>query len=140
MSKSTHHYPQGNRQEEASYKTIISNLKKRHGKKGMTANELPAALLAHRTGPCQGTGESLFSLVFRMEAVILAEIEVPSFEERISMAKRINKRLNAQERAGFNLRKARTIFDSNLEVPMSSSLYYNPQVKKKDDYLLKNYS
>jgi len=79
LSHSTPRYPQENRQAEAMNKTIISNLKKKlNAYKGAWFGELQNVLWAVRTTPRRATGETPFSLVYGMEAVIPAEIKVPS--------------------------------------------------------------
>ncbi|KAG7543161.1 Integrase catalytic core [Arabidopsis thaliana x Arabidopsis arenosa] len=78
LSYSTPRYPQGNGQAEASNKTILSNLKKRlSARKGGWYDELQPVLWAYRTTPRRATGETPFSLVYGMEAVVPAELNVP---------------------------------------------------------------
>lgn len=85
MSKSTPQYPQGNRHAKSAHKTFVSNLKKLlEGKKGRWTNELPEALWTYKTSPRRATGESPFSLLYRMEAVIPAEMEVPSLRRKFA--------------------------------------------------------
>ncbi len=58
---------------------ILSCLKKKlTEKKGKWAEELPYVLWADRTTPKVATGQTPFSLVYGCEAVIPAEIDVPS--------------------------------------------------------------
>ena len=79
LSRSTPRYPQGNGQAEAMNKTIISNLKKKLNEyKGAWFGELQNVLWAVRTTPRRATSETPFALVHGMEAVIPAEIKVPS--------------------------------------------------------------
>ncbi|KAG7584012.1 Ribonuclease H-like superfamily [Arabidopsis suecica] len=79
LSRSTPRYPQGNGQAEAMNKTVLSTLKKKlKAHKGAWFNELQSVLWAIRTTPRRATGETPFSLVYGMEAVIPAEIFVPS--------------------------------------------------------------
>ncbi|KAG7530117.1 Integrase catalytic core [Arabidopsis thaliana x Arabidopsis arenosa] len=79
LSRSTPRYPQGNGQAEAMNKTVLSTLKKKlKSHKGAWFNELQSVLWAIRTTPRRATGETPFSLVYGMEAVIPAEIFVPS--------------------------------------------------------------
>ena len=60
-------------------KTIISNLKKKLNEyKGAWFGELQNVLWAVRTTPRRATSETPFALVHGMEAVIPAEIKVPS--------------------------------------------------------------
>ncbi|KAG7583672.1 Ribonuclease H-like superfamily [Arabidopsis suecica] len=78
MSYSTPRYPQGNGQAEASNKTILSNLKNRlRAQKGGWYDELQPVFWAYRTNPRRATGETPFSLVYGMEAVVPAELNVP---------------------------------------------------------------
>ncbi|KAG7556987.1 Integrase catalytic core [Arabidopsis suecica] len=78
LSYSTPRYPQGNGQAEASNKTILSNFKKRlSARKGGWYDELLPMLWAYRTTPRRATGETPFSLVYGMEAVVPAELNVP---------------------------------------------------------------
>ncbi|KAG7588540.1 Ribonuclease H-like superfamily [Arabidopsis suecica] len=78
LSYSTPRYPQGNGQAEASNKTILSNLKKRlSARKGGWYDELQPVLWAYRTTPRRATGETPFSLVYGMEVVVPAELNVP---------------------------------------------------------------
>ncbi|KAG7585636.1 Ribonuclease H-like superfamily [Arabidopsis thaliana x Arabidopsis arenosa] len=75
---STPRYPQENGQAEASNKTILSNLKKHlSARKGGWYDELQPVLWAYRTTPRRATGETPFSLVYGMEAVVPAELNVP---------------------------------------------------------------
>ena len=48
------------------------------GAKGRWAEELPNVLWAYRTTPKRSTGETLFSLTYRVEAVIPAEVNLCS--------------------------------------------------------------
>ncbi|KAG7557044.1 Integrase catalytic core [Arabidopsis suecica] len=78
LSYSTPRYPQGNGQAKASNKTILSNLKERlNARKGGWYDELQPVLWAYRTTPRRATGETPFSLVYGMEAVVPAELNVP---------------------------------------------------------------
>ncbi|KAG7567536.1 Ribonuclease H-like superfamily [Arabidopsis thaliana x Arabidopsis arenosa] len=78
LSYSTLRYPQGNGQAEASNKTILSNLKKRlNSRIGGWYDELQPVLWAYRTTPRRAMGETPFSLVYGMEAVVPAEQNVP---------------------------------------------------------------
>ena len=76
---STLGYPQSNGQAEATNKTIVNELKKRlDSVKGRWAKELPNVLWAYRTTPKRSTGETLFSLTYGAEAMILAEVNLCS--------------------------------------------------------------
>jgi len=70
-------YPQGNGQAEVANKTILSNLKKHlNHLKGGWYDELQLVLWAYRTTPRRSTGKTPFSLVYGMEAVVLAKLNV----------------------------------------------------------------
>ena len=78
---STPGHPQANGQVEAANKMIKDNLKmKLERLKGAWADELPMVLWAHNTTPKKATGETTFSLVFETEAVIPAEVGLPSYK------------------------------------------------------------
>ena len=73
-------HPQANGQVEAVNKTIKENLKKKlEEKKGAWAEELPFVLWAYRTTTRTATRETPFSLTNGVEAVIPAEIGIPTY-------------------------------------------------------------
>ena len=77
---STRGHPQANDQVEADNKTIKDNLKKKLERlKGVWFDELPMVLWAHCTTPKKAIGETLFSLMFGTEAIIPAEVGLPSY-------------------------------------------------------------
>ena len=76
---STPAYLQSNGQAEAINKTILNGLKKMlDGAKGRWVEELPNVLWVYQTTPRHSTGETLFSLTYGVEAVILAEVNLCS--------------------------------------------------------------
>ncbi|XP_075651868.1 uncharacterized protein LOC142622298 [Castanea sativa] len=76
---STPAYSQSNGQAEATNKEIVNGLKKRlEGAKGKWAKELPNVLWAYQTTPRRSKGETPFSVTYRAEAVILAEVNLCS--------------------------------------------------------------
>ena len=76
---STPTHPQSNGQAEAVNKTILNELKRRLDRaKGRWVEELPNVLWAYRTTPRRSTGETLFSLTYGVEAVILTEVSLCS--------------------------------------------------------------
>ncbi|XP_010424741.1 PREDICTED: uncharacterized protein LOC104709897 [Camelina sativa] len=78
LNKSPPRYPQGNGQAEAMNKVILANLKKRlDSRKGRWPDELQGVLWAIRTTPRRATNETPFSLVYGVDAVVPADIEVP---------------------------------------------------------------
>lgn len=57
----------------------MDNIKRRlDEKKGFWADELPGVLWAYRTTPHSATGETPFALAFGVEAVVPAEVGIPS--------------------------------------------------------------
>lgn len=73
-------HPQANGQVKATNKTILNILKKRLGnQKGEWAEELPSTLWAYRISVRTPTEETPFSLVYGMEAMIQAEVAVPTY-------------------------------------------------------------
>ncbi|CAA7047599.1 unnamed protein product, partial [Microthlaspi erraticum] len=77
LSFATPRHPQSNGQAESSNKTIIQMLKKRlESAKGKWVEELPGVLWAYRTTSKIATGETPYSLVYGMEAVVPSEVTV----------------------------------------------------------------
>ena len=71
---STPTYPQWNGHVEAINKVIVGGLKKRlDDVKGKWVEELPHVLWTYRTTPCRSTGETPFSMIYGVEAVIPLE-------------------------------------------------------------------
>ncbi|XP_070014398.1 uncharacterized protein [Nicotiana sylvestris] len=76
---STPYHPVGNGQAELTNKVIINNLKKRlEEPKGNWPELLPGVLWAYHTTTKTSTGETPFSLVYGVEALIPVEIGEPS--------------------------------------------------------------
>ncbi|XP_019230466.1 PREDICTED: uncharacterized protein LOC109211386 [Nicotiana attenuata] len=72
---STHYHPSGNAQAESKNKTILQNLKKRlTDSKQKWKEVLPEVLWAYRTTSKSSTGETPFSLVNSVEALIPLEV------------------------------------------------------------------
>ncbi|XP_059635300.1 uncharacterized protein LOC132277463 [Cornus florida] len=69
----------GNGQAEASNKNLIRILSRTLEEKPSTwVEQLPLALWAYRTSAKRSTGQTLFSLVYAMEAVLPIDIAVPA--------------------------------------------------------------
>lgn len=109
---STLAYPQSNSQVEAVNKVIVSGLRRRlEGAKGNWAEELSNVLWAYRTTPKRSTGETPFSLTYRAEAVIPAEVSICStrvagFDPSINnemLAERLDKLEECREVATIRL-------------------------------------
>lgn len=72
-------HPQANGQVEVTNRTIPKGLKTSLGKaKGDWVDNVPNVLWAYRTMPHTATGETPYSLVYGTEAVIPADIGLPS--------------------------------------------------------------
>ncbi|XP_021750302.1 uncharacterized protein LOC110715990 [Chenopodium quinoa] len=73
-------HPQSNGQAEAANKQVLSALKKKiEDAKGLWADLVPKILWANKTTTKETTGESPFNLAFGSEAVIPAEVGLPTF-------------------------------------------------------------
>ena len=76
---STPAYPQGNGQAETINNVIVNALKKRlDDAKGKWVEKLPHVLWTYRTTPRQSTGESPFSMMYGVEAIIPLETSFPT--------------------------------------------------------------
>ncbi|GJV21592.1 reverse transcriptase domain-containing protein [Tanacetum coccineum] len=74
-------HPQANGLVERANRSLMEGIKTRLGReKAGWVDELPNVLWAHRTSIKQSNGETPFSLTYGSEAVILAEIGMPSYE------------------------------------------------------------
>ena len=74
-------HPQSNGQVEAANKTIKRLLKIRLGaKNGAWVDELSGVLWAYKTTHKTATGETLFALAFRHEAVVPAKIRTTTHQ------------------------------------------------------------
>ncbi|KAK9079767.1 hypothetical protein SSX86_001440 [Deinandra increscens subsp. villosa] len=73
-------HPQANGQVERTNRSIVSGIKARLGKEGKGwLNELPSVIWAIRTTERTSHGHTPYSLTFGSEAVIPAEIGIPTF-------------------------------------------------------------
>jgi len=142
VSYYTPRFPQGNGKAEAANKTILSNLKKRFNHlKGGWLDELQPVLWAYRITPESSIGETPFSLVYGMEAVIPAKLnvhglrrtEAPLNEEEISTM--LDDSLDT-----INERRDEALIRiQNYQQP--AARYYNFKIKNRPlfigDYVLK---
>ena len=72
-------YPQANGQVEVSNKTILHGLETKLEKaKGKWVDELPSILWAYRITSRVSTGETPFSLVYGIDALIRVEVDLVS--------------------------------------------------------------
>ncbi|XP_071705010.1 uncharacterized protein [Rutidosis leptorrhynchoides] len=71
--------PHANGQVEVTNREIVAGIKERLGlSRTGWVDELSHILWAHQTTPKDSTGEMPFSLVYGSEAVILAQISIPT--------------------------------------------------------------
>ncbi|KAL0411615.1 UNVERIFIED_CONTAM: hypothetical protein Slati_3751200 [Sesamum latifolium] len=72
-------HPQANGQVEVTNRILVQGIKKRLDRAGGTwVEELTSILWSYRTTPRGSIGESLFTLVYGMKAIIPAELGMPS--------------------------------------------------------------
>ncbi|KAL0448110.1 UNVERIFIED_CONTAM: hypothetical protein Slati_1938900 [Sesamum latifolium] len=72
-------HPQANGQVEVTNRILVQGIKKRLDRVGGNwVEELTSILWSYRTTPRGSTGESPFTLVYRTEAIIPAELGIPS--------------------------------------------------------------
>ena len=117
-------YPQGNGQAEAVNKVIVNELKKRLvDAKRKWVEELPHVLWTYRTTPRRLTGETLFSMTYRAEAVIPLEPGFPTL------------RTNAFTLDGNDelLKKSLDLVEERRENAMVQLAYYQHKLKQGYD-------
>ena len=122
---STPAYPQGNGQAEAVNKIIVSGLKKRlDDAKGRWVEELPHILWTYRTTPCRSTEETLFSMIYGVEAVIPLEtgfstVRTNAFTSNKCYQKRVQiekRRENATVQLAYYQHKLKQGYDANVKL------------------------
>ncbi|KAK9071736.1 hypothetical protein SSX86_008165 [Deinandra increscens subsp. villosa] len=133
-------HPQANGQVERANRSLVEGIKMRLEKYGGSwVDELPHVLWAHRTMPKTSNGETPFSLVYGTEAVIPAEIGVPSHRLQVQVTD------NDEElRTNLDLleerREITAIRESRYKKEMAK--YYNAKVKtqqyKEGEYVLRS--
>ncbi|XP_076926104.1 uncharacterized protein LOC143589146 [Bidens hawaiensis] len=132
-------HPQTNGQVETIYRSIVEGIKVCLGKQGSAwVDELLHVLWAYRTTQKSGKRESPFSLTYGTEAVIPAEIVMPS--------RRIQEYDTNDEELRINLylvkeqREMATIRELNYKREMEK--YYNKRVKeikfRDEEYVMRN--
>ncbi|GAU45602.1 hypothetical protein TSUD_285710 [Trifolium subterraneum] len=107
-------HPQTNGQAEAANRVLLRGLRRRMGtSKGNWTEELHNVLWSYRTTPHSTTGETLFRLTYRTEAVIPVEIREPSSRIEYPPEEDTNDELLREEldlveelRTGASLREA----------------------------------
>ncbi|XP_021985818.1 uncharacterized protein LOC110882015 [Helianthus annuus] len=133
-------HPQANGQVERTNRSIVEGIKKRLGKEGVSwADELPHVLWAHRTMPKTSNKETPFSLTYGTEAVIPAEVGIPT--PRIQLSQQENER---ELRLNLDLIEERRELAAIREAKYKKELekHYNSKVKetrfKVGEYVMRN--
>ena len=121
-------HPQANGQVESINKQLVEGIKSRLGtaRRGWV-DELPSILWAHRTMPKTSTGETPFSLVYGTEAIIPAEIGIPS-PRMLNLEKTLTE---DQRRLDLDLLEERRENAAVREAKYKTKLekYYNKRVR-----------
>ncbi|KAI3797126.1 hypothetical protein L1987_32378 [Smallanthus sonchifolius] len=123
-------HPQGNGQVERANRSIVEGIKTRLGNEGRNwLEELPHVLWAHRTMPKTSNGESPFSLTYGTEAVIPAEIIMPT--RRVLQVNEIDN--DSELRLNLNLLEERRMIAATREAKYKREVerYYNSRVQKR---------
>ncbi|XP_022004006.1 uncharacterized protein LOC110901485 [Helianthus annuus] len=121
-------HAEANGQVERANRSIVEGIKKWLGKEGVSwADELPHVLWAHRTMPKTSTRQTPFSLTYGSEAVIPAEVGIPTPRMRQSQEEneqqlRLNLHLAEERRELAAIREAK--YKKELEK------HYNLKVKE----------
>ncbi|GKA14236.1 reverse transcriptase domain-containing protein [Tanacetum coccineum] len=127
ISTSVYH-PQGNGAVERANKSLLRGIKTRLEKGGSAwAEEVPNVLWAHRTMKKTSNGETPFSLTYVTEAVIPAEISMPTHR-----TSNVNEKTNDQElRLNLNLLEERREIAAIREARYKQQVekYYNKKVR-----------
>ncbi|GJQ97690.1 reverse transcriptase domain-containing protein [Tanacetum coccineum] len=120
ISTSVYH-PKGNGAVERAHKSLLRRIKTRLEKGGSTwVEEVPNVLWAHRTMKKTSNGETPFRLTYGIEAVIPAEIGMPT--HRTSS---MNEKTNDQE-----LRLNLDLLDDRRKITAIREARYKQQVEK----------
>ncbi|GJS90049.1 reverse transcriptase domain-containing protein [Tanacetum coccineum] len=121
-------HPQANGLVERANRSLMEGIKTRLGReRAGWVDELPNVLWAHRTSIKQSNGETPFSLTYGSEAVIPAEIGIPSYrtlmirEEYNEEEQRLNLDLLQERREAAAVREAK--YKTKMEQ------YYNKRVR-----------
>ena len=121
---STPTYPQGNGQAEAVNKVIVNGLKKRlDDAKGKWVEELPYVLWTYRTTPRRSTGETPFSMTYRVEAVIPLETGFPTLRSNLFKPSDNDK----------HLKRSLDLIEEKRENAMVQLAYYQQKMKQGYD-------
>ncbi|KAK9066680.1 hypothetical protein SSX86_014003 [Deinandra increscens subsp. villosa] len=114
-------HPQGNGQVERINRSILEGIKTRLDFEGASwVDEVPHVLWAHRTMKKSSTGETPFSLTYGSEAMIPAEIGIPSYRHLNSHL------INNDEEIRHNL----DLLEERRELAAFKEKKYKEQLKK----------
>ncbi|GJZ03506.1 reverse transcriptase domain-containing protein, partial [Tanacetum coccineum] len=113
-------HPQANGLVERANRSLMEGIKTRLGReRAGWVDELPNVLWAHRTSIKQSNGETPFSLTYGSEAVIPAEIGIPSYRTLM-----IREEYNEEEhRLNLDLLQEEAKYKTKMEQ------YYNKRVR-----------
>ena len=124
------HYPQSNGQAEATNKTLINALKKRHEQaKGKWVEELPGILWAYRTTPRRSTGNTLFALAYGMDIVIPTEIGLPTIRTEAGWQDYTNVELGRNLDWADEMRETASIWMADYQ--QRAAAHYNHKTRPK---------
>ncbi|KAL1223270.1 hypothetical protein V5N11_030064 [Cardamine amara subsp. amara] len=132
MSYSTPRYPQSNGQTEAANKTVLSNLKKRLGSyKGGWNEELQPVIWAYRTTPRRASGETPFSLVYGMEAVVPAELNFPGLRRvKLLLEETLNTQMMHDALDTIDEQRDQALIQLQ-NYQQTTARYYNSRIKNR---------
>ncbi|XP_071712900.1 uncharacterized protein [Rutidosis leptorrhynchoides] len=134
-------HPQANGQVEVTNKEIVAGIKARLGlSQTKWVDEVPYVLWAHCTTPKRSTGETPFSLVYGTEAVIPAEIRVPT--QRILAFDTENNSSILRENLNFLEERRIMAAIRQADVKQKMAKYYNKRIRyvqfKEGDLVLRD--
>ncbi|KAJ0972627.1 hypothetical protein J5N97_020586 [Dioscorea zingiberensis] len=122
-------HPQTNGQVEVANLTLLQTLKTWVSKNGTNwVEEIPSALWAYRTTARTPTGESPFSLTYGAEAVIPAEIGMPTLRTQQTFSLEENEK---------NLRAELDLLEERRETAETKAAIYRQRVKRFYDTRVK---
>ncbi|KAM0027207.1 putative nucleotidyltransferase, Hydrolase [Helianthus debilis subsp. tardiflorus] len=133
-------HPQANGQVERANRSIVEGIKKRLGKEGVSwADELPHVLWVHRTMPKTSNRETPFSLTYGTEAVIPAEVGIPTPRMQLSQEENEQELLLNLDLAE-EMRELAAIREAKYKKELEK--HYNSKVKeirfKVGDYVMRS--
>ncbi|KAK1417533.1 hypothetical protein QVD17_26662 [Tagetes erecta] len=134
-------HPQGNGQVERINRSLVEGIKKRLDQSGASwVEELPNVLWAHRTMTKTSNGETPFSLTYGSEAVIPAEIGIPSARTLNAYAANNDQELRSNLDLLEERREIAAIKEAKYKARMEKD--YNKKVRKcsfkQGDFVLRS--